>query len=335
MKSSAKFLLLFIITLSLGSCQPTTNDSRKGILYTSGGKTSEILVVISDGLWQSSVGDSIKAAFQDVKPWLAQPEPSYDLMRINYAAFQDMFPKYRNIIIVKISSDIYENKFKALKNAHSNPQTLIEFQCKTKQDFFEMLSNKAEGIGAIFHRNELYRIKTAYKGINVDSLTRKIYQKFGFKMVFPRGFYLYKDGSDFAWIHKVVRNEIEEGFLIYTKPYSDTMDFDYKNIINYRNQITKKYVPGPLPGSYMKVSSIFPPYYESTEFHGRYATLLRSWWDVEGYPMGGPFLSYTFVDTVANRLITIDGYIKAFKKEKRDLLLHLESIMDSFEMDEE
>ena len=97
MKSSAKFLLLFIIGLSLSSCQPTTKDSRKGILYTSGGKTSEILVVISDGLWQSSVGDSIKAAFQDVKPWFTQPEPSYDIMRINYAAFQDMFPKYRNI----------------------------------------------------------------------------------------------------------------------------------------------------------------------------------------------------------------------------------------------
>jgi hypothetical protein len=38
------------------------------------------------------------------------------------------------------------------------------------------------------------------------------------------------------------------------------------------------------------------------------------------------------VDTAVGRLITIDGYIKAPKKDKRDLLLHLEAIMDSFEM---
>jgi len=333
MKLSAKLFLVAFLAFSMFSCQPTPKDSRKGILYTSGGKTSEILIVMNNELWKSSVGDTIVAVFQDIKPWFAQQEPSYDIMHIPFPAFQNMYPKYRNIILVKIDSEYSENQFKARKNVNSKPQIIVEFNCKTKQDFFEMLKNKHEGISNIFHKNELYRIKTAYKGLNIDSISRKVHQKFGFNMVFPRGFSLAEDKADFVWIRKVLP-EIEEGIIIYARPYSDTMDFNYKNIIKYRNQITEKYIPGPLTGSYMKVSSVFPPYYESTEFHGYYATLLRSWWDVEGYPMGGPFLSYTFVDTVANRLITIDGYIKAFKKNKRDLLLHVESIMDSFIMDD-
>lgn len=333
MNLNAKPLLFLLILVLFSSCQNEMKDSRKGILYTSGGKTSEILVVISNNLWNSSVGDSIKAAFQDVKPWFTQSEPSYDIMQIPFPAFQDMYKKYRNIIMVKVDSSLAINNFKARKNVYAKPQTLVEFEYKTKTDFYESLNHKANGIGALFHKNELYRIKTAYKGINVDSLSRKIYQKFGFKMIFPRGFFLAVDKADFAWVRKETP-EIEEGLLIYTKPYSDTMDFNCQNIINYRNEITKTYIPGPLDGSYMKVSSVFPPYHESTEFKGYYATLVRSWWDVQGYPMGGPFLSYTFVDTTANRLITIDGYIKAYKKDKRSLLLHLESIMDSFEMDD-
>jgi hypothetical protein len=80
----------------------------------------------------------------------------------------------------------------------------------------------------------------------------------------------------------------------------------------------------------MKVSDIFPEVATHVSFKGHYATEYRSFWDVNSYPMGGPFISYTFVDSVASRLITIDGYIKAPKKEKRDLILHLEAIMDSF-----
>jgi hypothetical protein len=37
------------------------------------------------------------------------------------------------------------------------------------------------------------------------------------------------------------------------------------------------------------------------------------------------------VDTIANRMVMIDGYIKAPRKEKRDLMLHIEAIFGSFE----
>jgi hypothetical protein len=52
---------------------------------------------------------------------------------------------------------------------------------------------------------------------------------------------------------------------------------------------------------------------------------------VKGYAMGGPYMSYTFVDTIANRMVMIDGYIKAPRKAKRDLMLHIDAIFSTFE----
>ena len=167
-------------------------------------------------------------------------------------------------------------------------------------------------------------------GISPMTDTLINFQQFNIKMVFPKGFYVAAEGPDFMWVRRPTA-EIEEGVFIYNYPYRDTSDFNYHKIIALRDSITRKYVPGPVDSSYMKVSSVFPPVAQTVIFKGNYATQLRSWWDVKGYAMGGPFISYTFVDTLANRMMCIDGYIKAPNKDKRDLLLHIEAIFSTFE----
>jgi hypothetical protein len=54
---------------------------------------------------------------------------------------------------------------------------------------------------------------------------------------------------------------------------------------------------------------------------------------VENDFMGGPFVSYTFVDEKRNRVVTLDGYVYAPNAPKRDLMIQLESIMYSMKLD--
>ncbi len=328
-----RFFSFFVFSslLFFHSCKESTNES---VLYTSGGKTSEILVVISDELWKSQVGDTITSVLGEVKPWLAQEEPWFDLFVIKHEAFADVYQKYRNVLIVKINSTVEENLVKARKDVFAKPQTIIDIKAKSKEDFYKMFDERKVQIGQLFHENELERIASAYRGLEVDSITTIQQNKFGFSMIMPQGFFIAANKADFAWIRKVTP-DIEEGFLIYTKPYSKTDDFNLNTILAYRDSITKIYIPGPLDSTYMKTSEVFPHHFEITTFKGNYAALTRSWWDIYRYPMGGPFINYTFVDTLASRLITIDGYIKAPKKTKRDLLLHLEAIMSTFTMEQE
>ncbi len=326
-----KILFVFILGLSLVSCNENNKKIKKDsdeFLYASSGRTSEILIVISEKLWKSPLGDSIKASLQSTPAWMARITPEYDITHIPYEAFGSVYQKERNILFIK-KENIKKPKVALRTNVYAQPQALITIQAKTEAELIKAFDKYQNKIKTTFHQNEIKRIEAAYKGLEVKTLAEKLDKKFGFHLVFPKGFYLAADKADFAWLRRPT-SEVEEGVLIYTRPYVDTTQFEEQHIIDYRNEITKKYIPGPVEGSYMKVSSIFPPVYKVTTFEGSYAVELRSWWDVKGYPMGGPFISYTFIDKAAGRLITIDGYIKAPKKGKRDLLLHIEALLNSF-----
>lgn len=328
------FFVSILLSLFISSCSNggSGDKSQQSILFTSGGRTSEILVVISDNLWESALGDSIKASFLNVPDWSARLEPEYIVSQIPYEAFGSTYQKQRNILFIK-KADISKPKAELKNNRYAKPQTVIMIKAKDGESLTSSFVKFKDQIKSAFHKNELTRINNAYKGLEEKKLSAQLNKKFGFSLVLPKGFYLAMDKADFVWLRRKTK-DIEEGIFIYTIPYSDTASFNKANIISLRNSITRKFIPGPIDNSYMKVSEIFPPYSKQLDFKGHYAVQLRSLWDVKAYPMGGPFLSYTFVDDYASRLITVDGYIKAPKKEKRDLMLHVEAILESFEYTE-
>ena len=321
--------LILVLALSLWSCSDSNKSkSASSIIYTSGGRTSEVLVVVSNGLWNSALGDSVRKSLEQVPGWLARNEPEYIVTQIPAKAFGSIYQKQRNILFIK-KAEVKKPKIKFQKDMFARPQTVVTIKGNSTDQLIQAFDLYKERIRKSFHDNEVTRIARAYKGLEVKTISNKLDQKFGFHMSFPKGFYVANDKADFIWLRRPT-SEVEEGVFIYTRPYTDTSCFTMQAMIDARNEITKLYVPGPVDNSYMKVSNVFPPMQFTTKFKGVYASQLRSLWDVHGYAMGGPFVSYTFVDEAANRLITIDGYIKAPKKEKRDLLLHIEAIFNSF-----
>ncbi len=311
------------------SCTDSNKSkTASSIIYTSGGRTSEVLVVMSNGLWNSELGDSVRNCFEQVPGWLPRNEPEFNITHIPVKVFGNIYKKQRNIVFLK-KAEVKKIKVKFMKDKFARPQSFVTIKGNSTQQLIDGFALYKERIRKEFHKNEVTRITRAYSGLEVKTLTKEIGKKFGFTMVFPKGFYVASDEADFMWLRRPT-SDVEEGVMIYTRPYTDTLVFSMQAMIDYRNMITKKYIPGPVDNSYMKVSDVFPPMQFTTNFKGHYASQLRTLWDVHGYAMGGPFVSYTFVDKAADRLITIDGYIKAPKKEKRDLLLHIEAIFNSF-----
>jgi hypothetical protein len=324
-------ILFFIIfTTILSSCDNNGKTKQKGMLFTSGGRTSEVLVVMNDQNWKRIAGDTVRNTLGAIPEWQAVPEPEYMVSHINKVQFGSVYQKFRNILIVEFKPEFKKSKILVKHNVWSKPQTVVKIKVADMKSFLKIYSETYIQIKELFHKNELKRIANAYKGMEVKPLTIKLKKKFAIEMVFPKGFFVATDGADFMWIRRPSR-DVEEGVFVYTYPYTDTSNFNFHRIIAIRDSITKKYIPGPIDGSYMKVSSVFPPMVTITDFKGNYSTEIRSWWDVHGYAMGGPYISYTFVDTIANRMMCIDGYIKAPRKDKRDLMLHLEAIFSTFE----
>ncbi|MDX9729940.1 MAG: DUF4837 family protein, partial [Bacteroidales bacterium] len=54
---------------------------------------------------------------------------------------------------------------------------------------------------------------------------------------------------------------------------------------------------------------------------------MRGLWTLEGGFMGGPFISYAFIDSASSRAVVVTGFVYAPREEKRELLRQVEALM--------
>ena len=76
----------------------------------------------------------------------------------------------------------------------------------------------------------------------------------------------------------------------------------------------------------MSTAEVIVPESQKLLFKGHFAVETRGLWDVKGDFMGGPFLNYAIHDEKRNRIINLDGYTYYPNKDKRDLMLQLETV---------
>jgi hypothetical protein len=123
--------------------------------------------------------------------------------------------------------------------------------------------------------------------------------------------------------------------MIYYYNYTDTNTFTLDFLVDKRNQIVKKYIPGPNPNSYMATEDLLPPVMKEFKQEGKYFAELRGLWKLENGSMGGPFVSISTVDELRNRVITVEGFVFAAGLEKREFLRQVESILYTLKIEEE
>ncbi len=327
------FTKIYILTISgcivflLNACQL----SESGLVRSTGGINELLVITDTKAMWEGAFGDSLRSVFNQAQVGVPQPEPMFDVINIASKDLVDLYKRYHNIFIAEINSDSKTTKTEILKDVWSEPQRVIKITAPDTITFLEEFRNQENRILDIFIRLERERTLTLSEMSDDLNISAVISNKFNFSMSMPGGFYIAQDSPDFLWLrHKVTkaRQEVELGILIYSRDYTDTVIFNPNQIIAWRNLITREFIPGPSEGSFMKVSQEFiPPVFTvMNDFNGGYAMETRGLWEVENDFMGGSFLSYTFVNTKTNKVITLDGYIYNPNNDKKNYLRHLESI---------
>jgi hypothetical protein len=125
MKRLTNLILAALLLLTINACDDE-NTKTKSILKTSGGKTSQVLVVMDNSYWKSAVGDSVRKVLQVVKPWFFQEEPYFDIEHIPLRAFEDVvYKKFRNILIVRINPDITKSRIPERSSNSRNPPLVL------------------------------------------------------------------------------------------------------------------------------------------------------------------------------------------------------------------
>lgn len=321
------YSILFFGIISLNSCSEKDKTSSK--IPSTGGPNEMLVITQNISQWEGEMGDSIRAAFACEMPVLPIAEAEFNLVNINEKSMEKlMFKAHHNLFIIEIDAKFTSAYAETRKNLWAEPQIVIKLNAPTEEAFLMEFQKNRTTFLELFRENERIRIINSYASKFKDlNIARALKKNFHLEMNVPKGYNMAVLESNFAWLRKETTTN-SMNILVYTYPYKDTTAFNPDKIKQSRNLLTSVKIPGPTLDSYQKIEDDYIPLQvRNISFNGHYATELRGLWDVKNDFMGGPFISYTFVDQRNNQVITVDGFLYAPKQKKAVMQREIEAIL--------
>jgi len=252
------------------------------------------------------------------------------IMQVAPNDFSGMLTYVRNILIVDVNASQYTKvSFRTENNKWANGQAVVYLSSPDRVSLNVYLLQNHGMLVKYFTQIEMDRLAQVYRKTYNSEIYYKLKAKFDIGLYVPEDFSSYKDTMDFFW----ATNNASVGqtyIAIYTFPYTDEYTFTGDYLIAKRDSMMHKYVPGSLPGSYMRTTEYVT--YTPITWQGKYCGVLRGLWDTYGDMMGGPFVSYARLDEVNNRVIVTEGFVYAPEVDKRSYIRRIEAALNTLEL---
>jgi hypothetical protein len=303
---------LFII-LVFFSC----SESKESLLPGSSGNINNISVVINDELWDGTVGEAIRESLSRPIYGLPQIEPVFSLNRIPSKIFSGFVTKSRTILKIDISEK--EGLF-SFKNSYASPQRIIQITAKTPEKIISIIKGNLNSIFSSLYFSE---IKEKQRRISKNlNQTKSVFETTGVSLRFPSAYRVAKVDSNFVWI----RRDIETGSVnLFISRQSNKTN---KSIIEIRDSISKRYIPGPTENSFMATDLMYKPNTQEIYIGNNQVSETRGLWEVSGQFMAGPFLNY-MIEIDEGETLVLDGFVYSPGTNKRNYIFELEAIIRS------
>ena len=322
-----KLAVLIVLVCTILSCNEGTKQNQR-MVPKSSGNLYNVSVVVDNELWNGNVGDAIRDVLTTVVPGLPQPEPMFDINQIPPQVFSGFAAKNRIVLKIEKSD---KSEIKIATDAYAQPQKVIVISGPNDTKLIEVLKDNKDKILDTFKNQEI----EARQALTNNSLhtNNNIEKKLGISIKFPSIYRIAKEDDDFFWVRKNLTTGTNN-FMVYQVPL-DAIDKEgdiTQQIITIRDSVGKKYIPGPIDGSYMKTEEAYTPFLFTTIINNKPTYEVRSTWDIEGTYNAGPFVNYMVEDKINNRYVVIEGFTFAPSVNKRDYILELESIIKSLKI---
>lgn len=328
MKQLGALFLLF--TLVFISCKESKNQNY---LPTSVGAINSMVAVVDNELWKGNVGDSIRKHFAAPIVGMPMDEPLFSIDQIDPQFFTGSIRNTRSVLYVTKDS---LNKAHIKSDMYASPQRVGVIKGTTEAEIIENLDTKANEIINSFKRMEIEAAQKRFeRSLNKEGILE---EKFGISLKIPSIYKVGKQEENFVWIDR----EIQKGtanIIVYTMPLNSFSNDStlVSDIVAMRDSIGKKYIPGPdVPGkvTYMRTEPAYAPAIFPVEIAGLKGVEVRGIWDINNYPMAGPFLTYILNDKQNRRKLVLEGFVFAPATEKRNDVFELEAILKTLRLDE-
>jgi len=294
------------------------------------GSPGELLIVMDDVYWQSDAGQVLKELLEDEFPALPQSESLFRKTRIAFNQFERHFRTYRNVLLVSIRSNENSNRVEFRKQEWALGQYVAEVIAKTPEEMIGLLHQKWPTLKGFFYNGDISSMADSYKNLYEPELFNYIENAYPFSMYFPKGFRIKKNENQFSWLSSE-RLGSHLGVFVYQCPLDSAPSIDANNLLQFRNNILRKNVPGETIGSFMTTETQYPVVVNKTKFGGKQWIELRGLWKVQGDFMGGPFVDYFLADESTQQLTMLSGYVYAPAKPKKGIFMReVEAVLKTY-----
>lgn len=324
-----KILFFLIATLSISlviSCKDDKSKKPRKNLISSTGTINSLSVIIDDSLWKGEIGESLRKEFTKPVTGLPQDEPIFSLSHIPPKAFSGFATSSRLFIKIEGSNT---PDFQMYRDSLASPQVGYIISGRDTKTIIDLIEENAHSMIATFKKTEMEANLTRIsKSLKSSAVLKK---KFGLDMKFPSVYRYAVEEDDFVWLRKDISHGSME-ILVYEVPLK-TIDKDtnvVRNIIQMRDSIGEKYIPGPSEGSFMITEKAFAPFLYDIKIDGKPTYLTKGIWEVEDAWMAGPFVNYAIRDEENNRYVVLEGFVfKPKAPTKRNNVFELQAIFSS------
>ena len=330
-------LRTFVIALSLIALLTACDSKQEGKKKATVAKSTTIsapyeLLVVADKDWlKGPYGTAMMDAVNAHIPGLTQPESNFRVTSINPRDLNGTFKVYANMIYVDIDPKHKEAKMTIARDVYVKPQIVLNLQAPDNNSFADLVRRGGEQIVDVFVNAELGRERSYLTSVHSGVVLDAVKKKFGYTVYAPQNLdAINKNGKDFIWSSDNKRENLLN-FCIYTYPYTSDSTFTLAYFAGKRDSVMKINVQGERPDQYMVTERRSLSAKMQKGKNGPvYA--VRGLWEMENDMMGGPFVSYSQVDTAKNIVVVTEGFIYAPEKRKRDYIREMEAALQTLEM---
>ena len=316
-----RVLLLFFVVLG---CQ---NRPSTPLIKSSNGNINTISVVMPDLLWETEVGDAVRAAFAFPAEGLPQKEPLFDLKQIPPEVFTGFTRLSRMVLWVGFGDEVV---IRTDKNRYASPQQMAVLSAPDTATLVEMILSQSSGIIKSFKKGEVAerQRRTLKSTLNQNALQ----DRFGIDLSIPSAYNVFKEEKSTVWFQREIRKG-HVNLIVYALPRTTKLDFEYPltDIIRIRDSVGQAFIPGRLTSTHLITEAAYEPYVYKTTINGMRTVETRGTWEVKGDFMAGPFLQFLLDDKKNNRFLVMEGFVFAPTVAKRDYVFETEAIMKSMQ----
>jgi len=323
------------------------------------GEPGEIVLVLDSARWSGEIGSEIRKIFRASVEGLPRDEPLFDLRHVTPFDFKGILKNAKNLILVVPINDANNESVRmrnfftkdaldsmrtnedifliTRKNLFATDQQVLFIIGHNDADLKEKIKANENKLTSFFNRLEEKRAyQRLYKVRTERLIMSNLAEKYNFELMVPFGWKIAEEKTNFVWLRQA-GDEIDKNIFVAFKPYQNESQFENDSLIQWRNQIARKHIyedPDKL-NSYMITEPLIPPTVTEVNFNGHYAKKMIGRWKTNNISMGGPFVSYVFVDEKKGRMYYLEAFLYSPGVEQRELVRELDVTLNTFKLESE